>query len=297
MPHLSARTRRKLKYLPVEGAAAHGAVALACWNWALTGFGPIQNNPDDLFNYVSEGIQYPAGGWYNVAANQAKLLALRNQWLPYSGAAHESAARLQALNQINTEVVKLAIDLNGLAVSVAPTPYQVVMHYDPITVTRNRITQAITATTLNGPNYTHWWLQIDGGGANHHNDGLEAFPGAADLNIRRPEYDSGPDNSRVYVQQLHQDHVTRIDNVLSAVIIRQHRAVHGHGAWVDSGTCSICNSRVYTGLTRHHCRCCGRTVCADCSPGTRAPLLHARAPVAKPGQVAGAGPHRVCIYC
>jgi hypothetical protein len=53
MPHLTAVTRRKLKYLPQAGSGFHGAAALACWNWALTGLGPVQHNPDELFNYVS----------------------------------------------------------------------------------------------------------------------------------------------------------------------------------------------------------------------------------------------------
>jgi hypothetical protein len=297
MPHLSARTRRKLKYLPQEDQAPHGAAALACWNWALTGFRPMQKNPDDLFNFVSVGILYPAAGWYNIAANQNSLAALRAQWLLYDNALNESPQRLQVLHTINTELVKLSASLNGLVVSAAPTPYEVVMYYHPTTVNTHRVTGVVT-TILNGPNYSHWWLQIDGGGLPAHNDGLEVFPGGADLCIRRPEYSSSAARTcRVYVQQLHQDHVNRIDAVLTTILNQQHGAAPAHGAWVNANRCSICNSTVYTGITRHHCRCCGRTVCADCSPATRVALLNARAPVAKPNQVAGAGPHRVCLYC
>lgn len=295
MPYLSARTRRKLKYLPDDGQAPHGAPILACWNWALTGFRPTQNNPDDLFNFVSVGIPYPAAGWYNIPANQARLAALRAQWLPYDDALNESPQRLQALRTINTELVKLSASLNGLVVSDGRTPYEVVMYYNPTTVNRHRVTGVVT-TIFNGPNYSHWWLQIDGGGL--HNDGLEVFPESPDLCIRRPQYSSSAASTcRIYVQQLHQEHVTRIDTVLGAVIRDNHRAAPAHGAWVDSNRCSICNSTVYTGITRHHCRCCGRTVCADCSPATRMALLDARAAVAKPNQVAGVGPHRVCLYC
>jgi hypothetical protein len=39
---------------------------------------------------------------------------------------------------------------------------------------------------LRAPNYTHWWLKIDGGGAGGHNDGIESFPGSAYITIRRP---------------------------------------------------------------------------------------------------------------
>lgn len=299
MPVLTPTIRRKLKYLPQAGQAPHGAAALACWNWALTGFGPMQRNPDMLFNYVSLGPgTFPmaalvanaggAAGWFT-AANQARLMALEGQWAPHRNAVADTPARRNTLHQVNMELTKLAIDLNGLTYSAAPTPYQVVMHYDPI--------GGPPANLLFGPNYTHWWLKIDGGGAHNHRDGLEVFPGAASLTIRRPEY-SQNNNCAVYVQQLHQDHVNRIGHVLNAVVTVNHAAVPGfaHGAWVDTMSCSICNGVLIPGITRHHCRCCGRPVCSDCSPATRAALLGGRVPVANPNG-GGGGPHRVCLYC
>jgi hypothetical protein len=105
---------------------------------------------------VSFNIPYNAIGvpWYNIPPNQNQLAQLQLQWAPYSNAVAESPARRDTLHQINTELVKLAISLNGLTWSPSRTPYQVVMHYDPKNNSDN---------SLNGPNYTHWWLQIDGG--------------------------------------------------------------------------------------------------------------------------------------
>jgi hypothetical protein len=273
----------------MAGQAPHGAAALACWNWALTGFNPVQNNPDELFNFVSYNLPYNTGGaiaWYNVVANQTALATLQGQWAPFDGGP-ASANALQALQQVCEAITRLACSLNGLTPVVGNSPYEVVMHYDSTDRHGN----------LNGPNYTHWWLRIDGGGANFHNDGLEVFPGNANLNIRRPEY-ANNNNCRVFVQELHQDHVTRIDNVVNAVIRANHTAgVIAHAAWNDTSTCAVCGSTVIPGFTRHHCRCCGRTVCASCSPTSRPALWDGRAAVAKPGNAAGAGPYRVCIYC
>lgn len=272
----------------MAGQALHGAAALACWNWALTGFGPVQNNPDELFNFVSLNIPYNTGGviaWYNVPANQNALGQLQNQWTPFNGGPANAPA-LQALQQVCEGVTRLAASLNGLIPVVGASPYKVVMHYDPLA----------GDGTLNGPNYTHWWLQVDEGGAHGHNDGLEVFPGSAHLTIRRPQY-SNHDNCAVYVRELHQDQVNRITAVLGAVIQANHLAAVAHGAWVDRGRCAICDCVVVPGFTRHHCRCCGRTVCADCSPNNRAVLRNARVAVQKPGQPAAAGPHRVCLYC
>lgn len=286
MAHLNAVTRRKLKYLPLDGQAAHGGQALACWNWALTGFGLVQNNPDELFNYVSQGIPYNANvAWLGVAANQQALTTLFNRWGQFAGGAPTQAA-LTELHQINWEVTRMACEMNGLTPSVGPTPYEVVMHYDETDRQGN----------LNGPNYTHWWLRIDGGGAGNHRDGLEVFPGAAMLTIRRPEY-SPVHNCSVYVRELHQAHVNIINNVLAAVIAGNHLQAVQHAPWVDTNRCAICQGHVTTGITRHHCRCCGRTVCADCSPATRQVLRNGQQPKHKLNQPATNPPHRVCLYC
>jgi FYVE-type zinc finger protein len=287
MPHLSALTRRKLKYLPQAGASPHGAGLLACWNWALTGFGPTQNNPDELFNFVSFGIPYNTGGgvaWYNVGANQNSLAALRNAWAPFNNGVDSVAARAEQ-QRINVALTKLSCELNGLTTSPGATPYEVVMHYEILG----------SRGALHGPNWTHWWLRVDGGGAGMHNDAIEVFPRSPNLTIRRPEY-SVTENCRIFVTELHQAHVTRIDNVVAAVIAANHNAIP-HNPWIDTNNCAICNTHVTTGVTRHHCRCCGRTVCADCSPTTRAALLGGRAPAHKVGKAATNPPHRVCMYC
>lgn len=250
-----------------------------------------------MFTYVSLGAPLtpnnavvPNAAWFT-PVNLQRLAALEAAWAVYRNAQAESIARRAELKRINTELVKCALEMNGLNWSAAQTPYKVVMHYDPHT---NDLQDGIV---LAGPNFTHWWLQIDEGGANAHNDGIEAFPLTPNLTIRRPEYGTSALECRVYIQQLHAEHVTEITDLVNAVAVANHTvSVTHHGAKLNNFTCAICGQVLIPGghspMGRHHCRCCGKTVCASCSPTTRAQLLNNRVPLGH-----GVGPHRVCLFC
>jgi FYVE zinc finger len=288
MVDLSAHTRRKLKYLPAGGSAPRNPGLLACWNWALTGFGPNPVNPDSAFTYVSGyGQVADLAPAFQLPARLHRLTQLRLRWQPHSGARATSPAADADFLAVTDGVVKLAIEANGLAWSAGPTAYMLCMYY----------ADGLDGSgELRAPNYTHWWLKIDGGGAGGHNDGIESFPGSAYITIRRPEYATNH-VYRVHLTGLHQDHVQRIDATLGDVVTAAHN-VHdgGHGAWAADGsrnTCSICGGAFTLVNRRHHCRCCGQLVCGPCSPRTRAGAVR----VHHPNNGDGHGPQRVCLYC
>ena len=210
---------------------------------------------------------------------------------PFGSAAETAAAPgidIKPRSRTVTDgIVKLAIEANGLAWSVGVTPYQLCMYYDD---------GLDGSGYLRAPNYTHWWLKIDGGGAAGHNDGIEAFPGSTVITIRRPEY-SVNHVYRIYLAGLHPSHVQRIDATLHHVVRGAHNA-HGpgHGPWAPDNsrnTCSICGDAFTLFNRRHHCRCCGQLVCSDCSPNARPGVAR----VHHPNNNDGNGPQRVCLYC
>jgi len=287
MPQLSDLTRRKLRYLPTAGNAPLNNGMLACWNWALTGFGPGPINPDSIFNYVAGNAQVVVvlpGIITGTAALMNRLDDLRGEWgLIAANDAYDDQTRTD-FRGIQTGMLRLAAQMNGLTPSEGQTAYQLCMYYS----------EGIHGGThlLIPPNWTHWWLKIDGGGAN--NDGIESFPGTAFITIRRPEY-SQHHVSRIYLRELHASHVTNIDAAVAHLITTNHALV-AHGAWQADNTrtrCTICGTLFSTFTRKHHCRCCGRIICAACSPGTRQ-LAH---PLAHPTWGAGNGPWRVCLYC
>ncbi len=285
MPTLTAATRRRLRYLRQGGNANLNPGGLACWNWALTGFGPAPVNPNSIFGYVS-GFYTVAdlnleGGWYATPATQASLLVLRNLWAPYRDLNHIPGGYAASFHQISLGCLRLAMEANGLQPSNAPSPYEVCMYYED---------GLDGGGNLRAPNWTHWWLRIDGGGP--HNDGIEAFPGNTSITIRRPEYDS-LHVVRMYAPGLHQTHVTRITQAVALVTAATRLP---RGAWALDNTrttCHICNT-LFGALTwKHHCRNCGRIICADCSPTTRA-LIN---PLVRPAGAAEVGAVRVCYHC
>ncbi len=285
MPTLTAATRRRLRYLRLGGNANLNPGGLACWNWALTGFGPAPVNPNEIFSYVNGFIGIvdlnTAGGWYATMAAQASLLVLQNLWLPYQNLRHVPGNYAADFAQVSLGCLRLAIEANGLQPSLAPTPYEVCMYY----------ADGLDGSGyLRGPNWTHWWLRIDGGGP--HNDGIEAFPGNTSITIRRPEYAS-IHVVRMYVHGIHAAHVTRINQAIALVTAANRLP---RGAWAadnSRNSCHICNTLFGVLTWRHHCRNCGRLVCDACSPGTRA-LIN---PLVRPGGVAEVGAVRVCYHC
>jgi hypothetical protein len=288
MATLSAHTRRKLRFLPNGGNAPQNPGALACWNWALTGFGPNPVNPDSAFSFVAGFIgQGDLAAAFQVPARLLRLQQLQADWAPYVGARAVSGPATAAFDAVTDGIVKLAIEANGLTWSVGPTPYQLCMYYDD---------GLDRSGELRAPNYTHWWLKIDGGGAAGHNDGIEAFPGSTYITIRRPEY-STAHVYRIHLAGLHPGHVQRIDATLDHVVRGAHNA-HGpgHGAWAPDTsrtTCSICGDTFTFLNRRHHCRCCGQLVCGDCSPNRRIGIAR----VHHPNNNDGNGQQRVCLYC
>jgi hypothetical protein len=317
MPHLNPLTFRKLKYLPGDRKSFYlnlpvRASDISCWNWALSGFAPNVINPSPLFMYVAEEIDLDGGtpiqAWAdnNGGANRRTLNALRADWNGYRNEAgtNASPARLDTLHQINTALTALSASLNGLTVSPGWTPYRVAMHYDVNVYAwqRNPRTGQLVATNtvkeMAGPNFTHWWLQVEDGGLN--NDGIEAFPGSPNVTFRRPEYDSGSRYTcKINVTELHDRQVRRIEDLLDDGI-SQNWIQNIHRARPKSKVCFICGKHLITGINRHLCHCCGGTVCSDCSPATRHQFIHG------PGIVCLAGPncrgkrgrgHRVCMYC
>ncbi|HMR29799.1 MAG TPA: FYVE zinc finger domain-containing protein [Geminicoccaceae bacterium] len=288
MATLSTHTRRKLRFLPNGGYAPQNPGALACWNWALTGFGPNPVNPDTAFSFVAgfigQGDLDPA---FQVPARLHRLQQLQADWAPFAGARAVSGPATAAFATVTDGIVKLAIEANGLSWSAGVTPYQLCMYYDD---------GLDRSGELRAPNYTHWWLKIDGGGAPGHNDGIEAFPGSTVITIRRPEY-SVNHVYRIHLAGLHPDHVQRIDATLQHVVRGAHNPYGpGHGGWAPDNSrnsCSICGDAFTLFHRRHHCRCCGQLVCADCSPNTRPGVAR----VHHPNNNDGNGPQRVCLYC
>lgn len=288
MATLSKHTRRKLRFLPNGGHAPQNPGALACWNWALTGFGPNPVNPDSAFSFVAGFIgQGDLDPQFQVQARLQRLQQLQADWAPYAGARAVSGPATAAFATVTDGVVKLAIEANGLAWSAGVTPYQLCMYYDD---------GLDRSGELRAPNYTHWWLKIDDGGAPGHNDGIEAFPGSTVITIRRPEY-SVNHVYRIHLAGLHPSHVQRIDATLHHVVRNAHNAFGpGHGAWMpdtSSNTCTICGGGFTFVNRRHHCRCCGQLVCSDCSPNKRPNIAR----VHHPNNGDGNGPQRVCLYC
>ncbi len=288
MAKLSSLTRRKLKYLPEDGGAPLNNEKLACWNWALSGFGPNAVNPDSAFSYVAGYLnqnqlvqQFQQGG------RLTRLTNVRNLWTPFqTRTARNVQSNTAFLTAIET-IVKVAIEANNLSWTNSTTPYQLCMYYD------NYGVDPLDGFIM-GPNYTHWWLKIDGGGAGLHSDGIEAFPDSTYITIRRPEY-SNNHVYRIHLNSLHATHIRLIDQTLHRVI----RANHGnmdHGAWANDNSrtnCSICNSNFTFIKRRHHCRCCGRLVCGKCSPNKRRGVAQVQHPNGKDGT----GRQRVCLYC
>ncbi len=286
MPALSDLSRRKLKFLPRGGNAPQNPGLLACWNWALSGFGPNEVNPDTAFSYVSGDLNQ-AGllPVFQQPENLARLTNLRAQWVPHDGDRVASNQATAAFNAGIDGIVKISIEVNGLRWSNRQTPYQLCMYYED---------GLDGSGYLRAPNYTHWWLKIDGGGHAHHNDGIESFPGSAFITIRRPEY-SNVHVYRIYLESLHRTHVTRIDDTLQYIITSNH-ALLNHGVWTPDNartTCQICNENFGLFNRKHHCRCCGSLVCGSCSPNTR--IVVAR--VQHPNGNDGVGAQRVCMYC
>ncbi len=284
MARLSATTRRKLKHLHTAGNAPLNPNSLACWNWALSGFGPNAVNPDTAFSYVAGFIQQnDMRAQFQQAGPLARLNALRLRWQPFQYT-RAVTPNSQAAFQAGVEgLVKLAIEVNGLGWTANQTPYELCMYYND---------GLDGSGEVRAPNYTHWWLKIDGGGAN--NDGVECFPGSPNITIRRPEY-SNNHVYRINLTALHQSHVQNIDAALQHLIRGNHNAV-AHGAWAADDSrndCTICNDNFTLTNRRHHCRCCGRLVCGSCSPNTRAGVAQVQHPNGRDGN----GPQRVCLYC
>ena len=218
---------------------------------------------------------------------------MRDDWRLHKNRSVHNGASQAAFNAIVLRVTQLSIQANGLMWTAGVTPYQIVMHYTVGTQNIGQINAPIMR--LNPPNYDHWWLRIDGGGGITHNDVIEAWPNDQYVHIRRGEY-SVNNNVRVYVTSLRLEHVQKITATVNHVITGNHPAVVAHGVWADDNsrqTCIICAKVFNTFHRRHHCRCCGRLVCGDCSPGTRQLVL----PVNRPNSGPEAGPHRVCMYC
>jgi hypothetical protein len=286
MAHLSAHTRRRLKYLPEDDSAPLNPGLLACWNWALTGFGPNPVNPDSAFSFVSGYLaQGDLAPEFQTPDRLNRLQQLRNSWAPFAGARAVSGAASAAFATGTAGIVKLAAEANGLSWSAGPTPYTLCMYYED---------GLDGSGELRAPNYTHWWLQIDDGG--QHNDGIEAFPRSAYITIRRPEYDSHH-VCRLHLNGLHPAHVQRIDQTVQHVVRACHNPMGpSHGAWAADDSrneCAICGTQFNLVRRRHHCRCCGQLVCGDCSPNRRAGVARVHHPNGRDGH----GPQRVCLYC
>jgi len=291
MATLSTTTRRKLKYLSAGDQGnlnPRNPSKLACWNFALTGFDPNAINPSYIFMYAAgfaNGDDLNAlAAWYNTADTRRRLDALRQQWQPhqFKTAVTEQAER--DFESVTEACVKLAIEANGLTWTNSTTPYELVMYYD---------SGLDGSGELRGPNWTHWWLRIDGGGTAGHNDGIEAFPDATVMFIRRPEY-SSQHVVRLYLTELKPRQVDLIEDTL-AQVIEKHRPAQG--AWLPdntSETCLICGDAFGVINRRHHCRSCGNLVCSSCSPSTRQvanPVVHPQ------GGDNANGALRVCMYC
>ncbi len=284
MAKLSSTTRRKLKHLHTAGNAPLNPNKLACWNWALSGFGANALNPDTAFSYVAGWIQQnDMRQQFQERGPLAQLNALKAKWQPYQGANAVSDNSKKAFKEVTAGIVKLAIKANGLSWSSKQTPYQLCMYYD----------DGLNADgELRAPNYTHWWLKIDGGGANY--ESIESFPGSTNITFRPQEY-ANNHVFRIYLSALQQSHVQKIEAGLQHLIRGNHNKV-AHGAWAADNSrndCTICNDNFTLVNRRHHCRCCGRLVCGSCSPNTRAGVAKVQHPNGKDGN----GPQRVCLYC
>jgi hypothetical protein len=234
MAKLSDLTRERLLCLPNGNGGwgvAHGQGNLACWNWALTGFGPIQNNPDAMFDYISYGnrnippdrtnnVTAAFAHWWNKKDNAARIQGLYDAWTPYRGPqTTPNPARDNLRHQICTMIVKFSCELNGLKWTDAQTPYKVRMHYDHEEREARWVPDPSGATDLNGnprlvPQTDPTRLDHSGRPAvithfvgfappnythwwlqvdngGPRDDGIEAFPGSPDLFFRRPQYSTG----------------------------------------------------------------------------------------------------------
>ena len=222
MAELSAHTRRKLRYLPQSGQAHQNPGRLACWNWALTGFGPNPVNPSSAFVFVAGfGDATDLAPAVQTPARLQRLNQLRQLWAPHVGARAVTPAAPAAFATATESILRLAIEVNSLMWSTGPTPYMLCMYYED---------GLDRSGELRAPNWTHWWLKIDGGGAAGHNDGIEAFPDSPMIDIRRPEYALNH-VQRVYLRGLHPSHVQRINATLDHVVTAAHNPFGaGHGA-------------------------------------------------------------------
>ncbi|MBX3658169.1 MAG: FYVE zinc finger domain-containing protein [Ramlibacter sp.] len=256
-----------------------GKLNLACWNWTLSGYRHICVDPTRMFDYCSAVAADPqvncppqlGNEWFQTRSNMRKLRAIRDR---FAEAGNANACRV--------ELIHLAIEANGLQMGGAGQ-YQLAVYGAPNTPY---------------PNWTHWWLEIEGATIEH-------FPNQPDVRIYNGGYSGGhPLNGltvdRINLTGVHQEHKDYIQAILrnrrDSLVVRHPG---GRQAWRADNTragCAQCNAQFGVFKRRHHCRCCGDIFCDDHSSLTRFVTLPATRPNTVP-LARSAGRVRVCQRC
>lgn len=225
---------------------------VACWNWALSGFGHVCVDPARMFDFVGQAQADPqldpnlsvalGKEWFQARANMRKLRKIRDDF-----------ALNVDTNAAREAMIRLAAQANGLTVVGGGTNYQLKVYSTPNTPY---------------PNWSHWWLDVYGATVEH-------FTNQVDVKIYTGGFAGGHALNAVTVDtfhlngihQLHKDRIQWILRNRADLLVLRHPSGNRQ-AWLadnNRNNCHRCHAGFGVFRRKHHCRVCGDIYCDNCS--------------------------------